>query len=93
MQDVNYLKVVTHQERRCTFHGISIRVARDIHYRPSTFRSRSVECEETMYADNALLGFTTKQRKNVLNPDDVQTRPTCLYQRTRHPRIRYPFRH
>ena len=87
-QNVDYLEVVTRRERRGSSHGLSIRVARGVCYRPGTFRSRRVEWEETVHQDTGLLGFTTKQRKNVLNLDDVQTRPTCLYQRTRHPRYR-----
>ena len=60
MQDVDYLEVVTRRERRGSSHGVSIRVARGIYYRPSTFRSRSVEWEETVHQDTGLLGFTTK---------------------------------
>ena len=41
-------------------HGLSIRVARGLYYRPSTFRSRPIEWEETVHADTGLLGFTTK---------------------------------
>ena len=48
------------QERRGTSHGVSIRVARGIYYRPSTFRSRPVEWEETVHADTRMLGLTTK---------------------------------
>ena len=60
MQDVDYLEVVTRRERRGSSHGLSTRVARDINYRPGTFRSRSVEWEETVHQDTGLLGFTTK---------------------------------
>ena len=60
MQDVDYLEVVTRRERRGSSHGLSIRVARGIYYRPSTFRSRSVEWEETVHQDTGLLGFTNK---------------------------------
>ena len=31
-----------------------------VYYRPGTFRSRSVEWEETVHQDTGLLGFTTK---------------------------------
>ena len=60
MQDVDYLEVVTRRERRGSSHGLSIRVARGVYYRPGTFRSRSVEWDETVHQDTGLLGFTTK---------------------------------
>ena len=60
MQDVDYLEVVTRRERRGSSHGLSIRVERGVYYRPGTFRSRSVEWEETVHQDTGLLGFTTK---------------------------------
>ena len=47
MQEVDYLEVVTRRERRGSSHGLSIRVAKGVYYRPGTFRSRSVEWEET----------------------------------------------
>ena len=43
-----------------TSHGVSIQVARGLYYRPSTFRSRAIEWEETVKADTGLLGLTTK---------------------------------
>ena len=48
------------RERRGTSHGVSIRVGRGLYYRPSTFRSRPIEWEETVHADKGLLGLTTK---------------------------------
>ena len=60
MNGVDYLEVVTRRERRGSSHGLSIRVARGVYYRPGTFRSRSVEWEETVHQDTGLLGFTTK---------------------------------
>ena len=60
MQGVDYLEVVTRRERRGSSHGLSIRVARGVYYRPGIFRSRSVEWEETVHQDTGLLGFTTK---------------------------------
>ena len=60
IQGVNYLETVTRRERRGTSHGVSIRVARGLYYRPTTFRSRPVEWEETIHADTGLLGLTTK---------------------------------
>ena len=57
---VDYLETVTRRERRGTSHGVSIRVAKGLYYRPSTFRSRPIEWEETVKADTGLLGLTTK---------------------------------
>ena len=60
IQDVDYLEVVTRRERRGSSHGLSVRVAKGLCYRPGSFRSRSVEWEETVHADTGLLDFTTK---------------------------------
>ena len=60
IQGVDYLETVTRRESHGTSHGVSIRVARGLYYRPSTFRSRPVEWEETVKADTGLLGLTTK---------------------------------
>ena len=60
IQDVDYLETVVRRERRGSSHGLSIRVARGVYYRPSTFRSRPIEWEETVHADTRLLGLTTK---------------------------------
>ena len=60
MQDVDYIEEVTGRERRGSSHGLSIRVARGVYYRPGTFRSRNVEWDETVHQDTGLLGFTTK---------------------------------
>ena len=57
---VDYLETVVRRERRGTSHGVSIRVARGLYYRPSTFRSRPIEWEETVHADTGMLGLTTK---------------------------------
>ena len=35
-------------------------MARGVHYRPSTFRSRPIEWEETVHADTGMLGRTAK---------------------------------
>ena len=48
------------RERQGASHGISIRVARGLYYRPSAFRSQAVEWEETVHADTGMLGLTTK---------------------------------
>ena len=60
MQDVDYLEEVTRRERRGTSQGFSFRIARGVYHRPSAFRSRQVEWDETVHADTGLLGFTTK---------------------------------
>ena len=60
MDDVDYHETITRRERRGNSHGLSIRVARGLYYRPSTFRSRAVEWDETVHQDTGLLGFTTK---------------------------------
>ena len=60
IQDVDYLETVVRRERQGTSHGLSIRVARGLYYRPSTFRSRPIEWDETVHADTGLLGLTTK---------------------------------
>ena len=60
IQGVDYLETVVRRERRGSSHGLSVRVARGVYYRPSTFRSRPIEWEETVHADTGLLGLTTK---------------------------------
>ena len=60
IDDVDYLETVTRRDRRGTSHGVSIRVARGLYYRPSTFRSRPIEWEETVHSDTGMLGLTTK---------------------------------
>ena len=57
---VGYYEVKTRRERRGTSHGVSVRVAKGLYYRPSTFSSRSVEWEETVHEDTGLLGVTSK---------------------------------
>ena len=37
-----------------------VRIDRGVYYRPSAFRSRVIEWEETVHQDTGLLGFTTK---------------------------------
>ena len=60
IQGMDYLETLVRRERRGTSHGISVRVARGLYYRPSAFRSRPIEWEETVHADTGLLGLTTK---------------------------------
>ena len=57
---VDYIETKTRRERRGTSHGVSIRVAKGLYYRPSTFRSRVHEWEEDVHEDTGLLGVTTK---------------------------------
>lgn len=57
---VDYYETKTRRERRGTSHGVSIRVAKGLYYSPRTFRSRSVEWEETIHLDTGLLGITSK---------------------------------
>ncbi len=57
---VDYIETKTRRERRGTSHGVSIRVARGLYYRPSTFRSQLHEWEESVHADTGILGVTTK---------------------------------
>ena len=57
---VDYIETKTMRERRGTSHGVSIRVAKGLYYRPSTFRSRVHEWEEDVHMDTGLLGVTTK---------------------------------
>ena len=60
IQGVDYLETVVRRERRGSSQGLSIRVARGLYHRPSAFRSRSIEWEETVHADTGMLGLTTK---------------------------------
>ena len=57
---VGYVETITRRERQGSSQGVSIRVARGVYYRPSSFRSRSVEWEETKKVDDGMLGLTTK---------------------------------
>ena len=60
IQGVDYLETVVRQERSGSSQGLSIRVARGLYYRPSTFRNRPIEWEETVHAGTGMLGLTTK---------------------------------
>ena len=60
IQRVDYLETVVRRERSGASHGLSIRVARGLCYRPSTFRSRPIEWEETIHADTGMLDLTTR---------------------------------
>ena len=58
--DVDYLEIRVRRERRGTSHGLSIRIAKGVYYRPGVFRSKPIEWEETVHADTGLLGITSK---------------------------------
>ena len=66
------------------------RLARGFYYRPSTFRSRSVEWEETVHQDTGSPGFTTKAYLLLRTEDEVQGTlrqdrgPRALRRRLRH---------
>ena len=57
---VEYIETKTKRERRGTSHGVSIRVARGLYYRPSTFKSRVHEWDENVHVDTGILGVTPK---------------------------------
>ena len=57
---VDYHEVAIRRERRGTSHGVSVRIAKGLYYSPRTFRSRTVEWEETVHQDTGLLGVTSK---------------------------------
>ena len=59
-QNVAYLEDVTRREMHGSSQGLTIRVARGIYYRPSAFKSRVVEWDETVRLDTGLMGLTTK---------------------------------
>ena len=60
IQGVDYLETVVRRERRGTSQGLIIRVTRGLYHRPSAFRSRPMEWEETVHAGTGTLGLTTK---------------------------------
>ena len=59
-EGVDYIETVTRRETHGSSQGLSIRVMRGVYYRPSSFRSRTVEWDETGRVDTGLLGLTTK---------------------------------
>ncbi len=60
IDDVDYYETRVRRIRQGTSHGLSIRVARGLYYRPGTFRSEAIEHEETIRADTGTLGITSK---------------------------------
>ena len=71
IQDVDYLETVERRERRRTSHGVSVRVARGLYYRPSIFRSRPIEWEETVHADTGRLGLHHQAHLLRGQPEEV----------------------
>ena len=57
---VGYHETKTRRERRGSSQGVSVRVAKGLYYSPRTFRSRTVEWEETVREDTGILGVTSK---------------------------------
>ena len=57
---VQYIETKTKRERRGTSHGVNVRVARGLYYRPSTFKSRVHEWDENAHVDTGILGVTPK---------------------------------
>ena len=57
---VKYYEVKTRRRRHGTSHGLSIRVAGELYYRPSAFSSQSLEWEETVHEDAGLLRVTSR---------------------------------
>ncbi len=60
IEDVEYYQVKIRRERRGMSRGLSIRIVKGLYYRPSVFKSRTIETEEQLYADTGLLGITSK---------------------------------
>ena len=59
-QDVDYIETVTRREMHGSSRGFSNRIARGVYYRPSSFKSRVVEWDETTCADKGVMALTTK---------------------------------
>ncbi len=57
---VRYFETKTQRERRGTSHGLNIRVAKGLYYRPSMFKSRVHEWDENVRVDTGKLGVTPK---------------------------------
>ena len=79
MQDVDYLEVVTCRERRGSSHGLSIRVARGVYYRPGTFRSRNVEWGRDRPPGHRPLGVHHQAPVLLGQQEEIpgQVRPDC----------------
>ena len=60
VQNAHYSTIDTMREFRGSSHGLSIRIASGLYYRPSAFSGRSVTSEKTTHVDTGMLGITTK---------------------------------
>ena len=60
LSDVDYYQTKVRRIREGMSHGLSMRVARGLYYRPSRFSSETVESEETLHADTGVLGITNR---------------------------------
>jgi hypothetical protein len=58
--NVPYFEQRTTHTRRGTSSGVSIRIAKGLYYRPSTFSSHSTNHTETVLADTGVLGVTNE---------------------------------
>ena len=58
--DVDYYEVKTRTHYVGGSHGLSIRIAKGLYYRPSAFKGERVQTSETIHADTGLLGVTNK---------------------------------
>ena len=56
IQGVDYIETVVRRERRGSSHDLSIKVTRGLYYRPSTFRSRAIEWDETVHQETGVNG-------------------------------------
>ena len=59
-QGAHYSTVETQREFRGSSHGLSIRLAKGLYYRPSSFAGRSVTSERMTHVDTGMLVITTK---------------------------------
>ena len=57
MQDVDYIETVVRRERRGSSHGLRVRIAGGLYYRPSAFRSRVIEREKAVHQTGLGLPF------------------------------------
>lgn len=60
VQNTHYSTIDVMREFRGSSHGLSIRIASDLYYRPSAFSGRSITSEKTTHVDTGMLGITTK---------------------------------
>ena len=60
IRGVRYYETKTKRERRGSSHGVSIKIAKGVYYRPSTFKSRVHEWDENVHVDTGTLGITPK---------------------------------